>query len=258
MKSFALTGHPIAHSKNPCLFAAAYHGKYAYELLPAGTAEDAMRLFKDNALEGMNVTMPLKAAIIPFMDELDDTVRLLNAANVVVKRNGKLKAYNTDVCGVSGALEAAGVELYELPCLVLGGGGAARAAVAALYKAGAHITVANRTMSKAEDIAGLFDAHVVALEKALQHTSVYNVIVNTTPAGSAIADRLQLGAGQTVLDADYANQPLKEVTLQAGAFYVDGTQWLLHQAFPAYRLFTGEEPDIPAMLEVMNNMLMKK
>ncbi len=258
MKSFALTGNPIAHSKNPLLFAAAYHGKYTYELMPADTAEEAMQLFKENALEGMNVTMPLKAAVIPFMDELDDTVRLLNAANVVVRRNGKLKAYNTDVCGVSGALEAAGVELYELPCLVLGGGGAARAAVAALHRAGACITVANRTMSKAEDIAGLFGTNVIALEKALQDTGAYNVVVNATPAGSAIADRLQLCAGQTVLDADYANKPLKEIALKAGAFYVDGTQWLLHQAFPAYRLFTGEEPDIPAMLEVMNNMLMKK
>lgn len=253
MKSFALTGYPIAHSKTPLLFAAAYHGKYACELMPANTAAEAIRLFKENELEGMNVTMPLKAAIIPFMDELDDMVQLLSAANVVVRRNGKLKAYNTDVLGVSGALEAAGLELNGLPCLILGGGGAARAAAAALCKAGAHVTVANRTASKAEDIANLLGCHVTTWEKAVQDTAAYAVVVNCVPANSAIADRLQLSAGQTVLDADYAGKPLKALALNAGAVYVDGVEWLLHQAFPAFRLFTGEEPDIPAMLEIVNH-----
>ncbi len=250
---FALTGTPIAHSKNPKMFAAAYHGKHSYELMPASTAEEALRLFHEKGMDGMNVTMPLKAAVIPYMDELDDTVRLLNAANVVVRRDGKLKAYNTDVFGVSGALEAAGLSLSGVSCLVVGGGGAARAAVAALHKAGAEVTIANRTIEKAEAIAALFGAGTQPLAQALHTASSYKVLVNCIPASAGALQQLQLQAGQVVLDADYAHKPLLALSGAVGALYVDGLQWLLHQAFPAYRLFTGEEPDIPAMINALHD-----
>jgi shikimate dehydrogenase len=252
IKCFGLAGMPVSQSKSPALFHAAYHGKYEYALLPAATVEEAMRLFRKRGLAGMNITMPLKELMLPFIRTHDANAILLRAVNTVVwQRGGILRGYNTDVQGVMGALTEAGVALLGQGCVVLGAGGAGRAAACALAQADAALTVANRSVDRAEAAAILFRAASCSLTEALQHSDEYDVIVNTLPAAANIAAHLCPKSWQVVLDADYVHKPLQTVCRNAGATYIDGSRWLLHQAIPAYRLFTGEEPDVAAMAQAL-------
>jgi shikimate dehydrogenase len=250
-KRFGIAGMPVSQSKSPALFHAAYHGKYEYVLLPAATADEAMRLFREQGLSGMNITMPLKELMLPFIATLDENATLLRAANTVVLSQGVLQGYNTDVHGVAGALAEAGVPLSGKRCVVLGAGGAGLAAACALTHAGAALTVANRTVDRAEAVAKLFHAASCSLTEALQHSGKYDVIVNTLPAAANIAAQLFPASRQVVMEADYIHKPLQTACRNAGATYIEGSRWLLHQAIPAYRLFTGEEPDVAAMTQAL-------
>lgn len=242
---------PVSQSKSPVLFHAAYHGKYKYALFPAATAAEAMRLFHAHGLSGMNVTMPLKELMLPFVATSDGDAALLQAVNTVVWQQGALRGYNTDVQGVAGALAEAGITVSGRRCVVLGAGGAGRAAACALAHAGATLTIANRTADRAEVTAKLFRAASLSLTEVLQHSDEYEVIVNTLPAAADVAAHLHLTSQQAVLDADYAHKPLQALCRSTGATYIDGNRWLLHQAIPAYRLFTGEEPDVAAMMQAL-------
>jgi len=247
MKRFALTGTSIAHSRSPQLFEAAYHGKYAYELLPATTVEEALRLYEERGLSGMNVTTPFKETIVPYMDIVDEDVRMAGAANIVVCRDNRWAAHNSDVYGAAGALLAADVKLAGKECLVLGCGGAARAATIGLLKNGARVTVANRTVDKIKTLSAYNPVEALCLEDTLSQTAKYAVIVNALPALSGLAERIRIYPYQVVLEADYTCGVLRDVAHKAGAQYLSGLQWLLHQAIPTFRLFTGEEPDIAEM-----------
>jgi shikimate dehydrogenase len=253
-KRFGLAGMPVSQSKSPVLFHAAYHGKYTYELFPAATAEEAMRLFREHGLRGLNITMPLKEPVLPFIAAPSEDAVLLQAVNTVVLQQDELRGYNTDVQGVAGALAEAGVTVRGRRCVVLGAGGAGRAAACALAHAGAMLTIANRSAGRAEAIAQLLRATTVSLTGVLQHSDTYEVIVNTLPAAAGTAVHLRLTPRQAVLDADYAHKPLQALCRNAGATYIDGIRWLLHQAIPAYRLFTGEEPDVAAMAQALKRL----
>jgi shikimate dehydrogenase len=162
-----------------------------------------------------------------------------------------LWGYNTDVQGVAGALAEAGVAVSGRRCVVLGAGGAGRAAACALAQAGAVLTVANRTTDRAKAAAELFHAASSSLAEVWPRSAEYEVIVNTLPSVAGVAAQLRLTPRQAVLDADYAHKPLQALCRDAGATYIDGSRWLLHQAIPAYRLFTGEAPDAAAMAQAL-------
>jgi shikimate dehydrogenase len=211
-----------------------------------------MRLFHEHGLSGMNITMPLKELVLPFITALDDDAALLQAVNTVVLQQGVLRGYNTDVQGVAGALAEAGVTISGRRCVVLGAGGAGRAAACALAHAGAILVIANRSAERAGAAAKLFHAVPLSLTEALQRSAEYEVIINTLPAAAGIATQLRLESRQALLDADYVHKPLQALCRNAGATYIDGSRWLLHQAIPAYRLFTGEEPDVAAMLQALH------
>ncbi len=248
-KKVALTGISISHSKNPKMFAEAYHNNpnYLYGLMPAASAEEAIQLFHANNLCGMNVTAPFKNDILKFVDEQSPEVQAIGAANVVVARNGKLVAYNTDIVGVTESFVQCGITLKGREAVVLGAGGAAQAAVYALQQAGAAVWCANRTESKAVELAAHFGVQALSLTKLSQKIAESTIIVNTLPLDAAILQAFSLQSHHVVLDADYAMQPLREAATKAGAIYIGGLSWVLYQAVPSYYLFTGEEPDIKAM-----------
>ena len=253
MKRFALTGISIDHSRSPQLFEAAYHGKYAYELMPASTAAEALRLYEEKGLSGMNVTTPFKETIVPYMDIINDDVRAIGAANIVFRRDNCWMGHNSDIYGVINPLRDAGINLSGADCLVLGWGGAGRAAALGLMKAGARVTVANRTVAKVEAMSIFSSVEVLPLDEVLKQTEKYTVLVNALPVVHNLAERICLYPHQVVLEADYTCGILQDVARSAGARYLSGLQWLLHQAIPAFRLFTNEEPDIAAMQMLIEN-----
>lgn len=167
---YGLVGGTLAHSYSPAL----HHriGDYPYDLFPMAE-EDLAAFFAARAFDGVNVTIPYKAAVIPYLDEVDSTAAALGAVNTVVNRGGRLFGYNTDAYGMQVLLARAGISLAGENVLILGSGGTAHTAFAVAQAAGAReIRMVSRT--------GKDGALTYAAAAAQSDTTV---ILNTTPVG---------------------------------------------------------------------------
>ena len=157
-----IIGHPISHSISPVFQQAALDfcgvdAEYrAYSVAPEEVGEFVAGLRQPSVL-GINVTVPHKEAVIPFLDEIDDWATEAGAVNTIVNRRGRLTGHNTDGYGFLRALrEGAGFEPKGRATLILGAGGAARGVVLALAREGVgDLTIANRTPERAENLAQL-------------------------------------------------------------------------------------------------------
>ena len=261
----------MSHSLSPRLHNAAFAAlglDYVYVPLPVRGHDVGAAVLGLAALgfRGANVTIPHKAAVMPYLDEIAEDARLAEAVNTITVDGAVLRGYNTDVEGVRGALvAAAGDGLSGEPALILGAGGAARAAALALARRGCRLTVANRSPAAAERLAALMTAGVPGARcgwLALSDLTAgdvcrQRVVVNATSLGMAgegkvpalLADNVT--AGQVVFDAVYASGPTDFLVTAraAGAIVVDGLTMLLGQAAEAFSLWTG----VPAPLEVMRD-----
>ena len=161
-----LLGRTLGHSYSPHI-----HGllaEYEYKLFEK-EPEEVEDFLRSGEFSGINVTVPYKKAVIPFLDELTNTAARLGAVNTVVNRNGRLIGHNTDFFGFQTMLQASGLDVTGKKVLVLGSGGASNTAVAVLKDAGAEVIIISRS---GENNYGNLD----------RHTDV-SVIVNTTPVG---------------------------------------------------------------------------
>jgi shikimate dehydrogenase len=252
-------GSPIRHSRSPALFTAAFAAlglDWAYHAFEVadGDAPAAMAGVRALGLEGVSVTMPHKAAVLPALDEVDEVAAALGAVNCVVRRGATLVGHNTDGAGFLDSLRIdEGIEVAGQRCLVLGAGGAGRAVAQALGRAGAaSITIANRDQGRAvaaADLAGLHGA-VGSADQA----GAADLVVNATSLGMGDDERLPLDPsllhdGQVVVDLVYhpAETPLLRAAAAAGARPVGGLGMLVHQAGHAFRHWTGAEPPLDAM-----------
>ena len=154
----AVVGSPISHSLSPAIYRAAFASQSLvgeYEAIEADQAsiKDVVAQLRARGIRGLSVTMPLKEAIIPLLDKVDDDARLLNAVNCVDFNNGVLTGHNTDGDGCCDALEQQGGALLGgTHAVVLGAGGTARSVALALGRRGTRVAIINRTMEKAEDL----------------------------------------------------------------------------------------------------------
>jgi shikimate dehydrogenase len=271
-----LIGWPVEHSLSPALHGAAFSAcglDYAYVPLPVAAERvgDAVRGLRALGFRGANVTIPHKAAVLPHLDWLERDAALAEAVNtIVVEDDGTLRGYNTDIAGFLRALdEVAGLSGGEeapapgAPALVLGAGGAARAAALALARRGAALTVVNRTASHAARLRDLVTSGVSGanvrvvpwegLDAALIRAQ--RVVVNATSLGMGGAVQVPRGladnvtAGQVVVDFVYTSG-LTGLLAQAqaqGATIVDGLSVLVWQAAAAFKLWTGVQAPVEAM-----------
>jgi shikimate dehydrogenase len=198
----------------------------------------------------MNITAPFKEDFFRLCDTVGGTSKMTGAVNTVVIRNGRLMGHNTDVYGVAQALRANGVTLKGRKAVVLGAGGAAKAAVHALLSGGAKVTVVNRTAQKAQGIAesmgcGHSSLRPVELRGAFKDAEIVVSAVSTT---KRIVPRSLLKETMTILEANYSAQTaLTRDAQQKGCRVIDGREWLLFQGTKAFEIFTGRK----APLEVM-------
>ena len=234
MKRFALIGHPVAGSLSPCLFAAAYQGRYPYDLLDYPRFEDAWKAFL-SGYDGINVTAPFKQDAYASVDVLSPNALETGAVNLVVRSGEGLKGYNTDVDGILGAVRECGFPVSR--ALVVGTGGAARAAVAAARQLGCSVTVAGRSLEKARALG----CPAVSLDQV--HTLTPDLVLYTLPGSAPVPEGLPLD-GAVVLEAEYKASMLSSKPCRA---YLSGLRWLLWQAVAGYSLFTGEQPDVERM-----------
>lgn len=244
MKRFGLIGNPVAGSLSPRLFAAAYDGRYPYDLIEGPDFEQSWQLFLDK-YHGINVTAPFKQLAYGKVDILSETARLSGAVNLVVKTPEGLAGYNTDVDGVRLSLQEAGVQPQE--ALVLGAGGAGRAAAVAALQLGCRVTLINRTEARAQELAGRLGCAWRPFEDLSLVLNYATLLLYTLPVRIEALNQAGL-FGHTVLEADYRHPTLTGIP---GCRYVSGRRWLLHQAVAGYALFTGEPPKTEAMAEVL-------
>ena len=230
-----LLGRKLGHSYSPQIHALL--GNYSYQLFEK-EPEEIGDFLKNGDFTGLNVTIPYKKEVIPFLDELSPAAARLGAVNTIVRRDGKLIGHNTDYFGFRRLVQESGLQVAGKKVLVLGSGGASSTAVAVLQELGAKVTVISRS---GENNYENLDCHADAA-----------VIANTTPVGmypntgkSALSlegfPRLE-----GVLDAVY-NPARTQILLDAerrGLAAVNGLWMLVAQAKESAEWFTGEEiPD---------------
>ena len=270
-KRLYLLGHPIAHSLSPAIQNAALAAMgldWRYELLEcdaAGLPAAAARL-RDADCAGANVTIPHKETIGEYVDEVGASARAIGAINTVVRRDGRLVGENTDAVGLGRSLAEAGVRLDGARALVLGAGGAARAAVYALAQRGARrVSVVNRTHERAvrlvADLAPLFpDVALAAIPTAGESGSI-DVVVDSLPP-SVPVDFAALDLTPDAFACDLAYRPALTPFLQAaaarGARTVGGLGMLVHQAAASLEYWTGQTPPIRVMFSAAHAALNEK
>jgi shikimate dehydrogenase len=268
-----IVGHPIKHSRSPLI-----HGywlkKYgldgSYERIDVEPVNfgEFLRSFRSRGFAGGNVTLPHKEAAFAGVGRRTAQAQRVGAVNTLWAEDGVIWGDNTDVTGFMAHLDASlgtGWEQDVDTALVLGAGGAARAVVAGLQdRPIKRIFVANRTGSKAEDLArdlrpgspvGLETSAWEALERVVPHAQL---IVNTTSLGMAGQPPLTLDlsrAPRRAAVADIVYVPLKTPLLAAAAAQdlrtVDGLGMLLHQAVPGFRRWFGVQPEVTPELRAM-------
>ena len=237
-QNFAVAGNPVSHSLSPLLFDdfAKQNGKnYFYSRILSTNVNNILEIVNAFDIKGLNITSPFKQDILQFVDIKSEEVNILNAANTIVF-NENINAFNTDVSGVINSLKK--YINTQKKAIVLGAGGAAKAAVQGLKILGIEdIFIANRTKEKAKQIADKFDINYLLFENI--KNEYFSIIINTIPVLIGEIGELKVNDKAILFDANYKNKPLKTLATQNNAVYIDGLEWLKEQGKEAYFKMTG-------------------
>ena len=263
---FGVAGNPIAHSLSPLLHNTGFRREHVNAvLLPlkVRTLADLLTLVLELPLSGVAVTMPLKQEVLPHLANMDPLTARIGACNTLrTGADGKLYGFNTDVAGVVRPLEKR-LRLKGARIVVLGAGGAARAAVFGLVDQGAEVFIVNRTHEHAVTLAKATKA------KALKHEQLaknhFDVLINSTPCGMAgskqalpIAEN-ELNAG-LVFDMIYnpMETPLLKLAQSRGIPVIGGLEMFVQQGARQFEIWTGRPAPEAEMLRVVERALRKR
>jgi shikimate dehydrogenase len=246
MNHLAVTGHPVLHSKSPCLFNSAFQtlGIHAgYYRLAVEKMETALAFIKRHQWLGLNVTAPFKQDGLKLANQVSAAAELIGGVNTLVNQAGRMIGYNTDWQGVVGALTTVKPNLTGLKALVLGVGGAGCAAVYGLKHAGADVLISNRTMAKAVGVARRFSCNAVSFDEWPEQLPELDILISTISADYPLPDFSNAKSSLILFDADYAHGRLSYVAQRHGFLLLTGEQWLIHQAIPAFQYFFNQPAD---------------
>ncbi|HST90705.1 MAG TPA: shikimate dehydrogenase [Brevundimonas sp.] len=245
-----VAGQPIAHSLSPAIHnawieAAGLDARYeAFAPVDAGEFAALVKQVRRGALRGLNVTAPFKEQALTLADAASETARTCGSANLLVFEAGRVRADSTDGAGLMAALaeQAPELDVTGRNVAVLGAGGAARAAAAALKMAGARVGVLNRTEARARALADDLGVEVASTEWLGEAA-----LVVTAATGAPTIDPGKLREDAVLMDMTY--RPLLTPFLVAGRAggltTVDGLAMLIGQARPSFAaLFGVAAPDI--------------
>ena len=241
---YGLIGYPIAHSKSPELFRAAYPeaDSLPYDLIEEDDFEKAYRRFLDG-YDAVNVTAPYKGNAFRKVDVADTISRELFAVNILKKKDGKIYGYNSDFWALQKLLEPYADRKQRPRVLVIGCGGAAKAAALAALKLRMQVMVANRDFRKVRDFCFTGGGMIpLRLEQAPQYLAQADILIYGLPLRLDLVDSLPQNL-RVVVEANYKDPCLMQACSDRGIPYISGMDWLREQAISGYRLMTGIEPD---------------
>jgi len=267
-KSFAVIGDPIDHSLSPNIHSAAFRElnldcSYIAYRISKGELEEGVESLKKIKIDGFNVTVPHKVEMMKYLDKVDETCSLIGAVNTVTNKDGVLKGYNTDRDGFLEPFKKRKINLEDTKVLLLGAGGAARAIIAGFAKEKAKgITIANRTLEKAENISEFakkmkLDAKAINIEDVKDSAKDYDIIVNATSVGlkneSSPISLDSIDDKTIVYDIVYIPMQTDFIkkAKEKNAEIIFGYEMLLGQAARTFEIWHGIEAPYNAMKKAL-------
>ena len=262
---YGVAGNPVSHSMSPLMQNSAFRRERlnaVYVPLKTDSVEDLLTLARQLPLSGLSITMPLKQKVLPFLANVDPLTAKLGACNTIrTGADGKLYGFNTDVAGVVRPLEKR-MSLKGASILVLGAGGAARAAVYGLAEKGAKVFIWSRKENTARELAA--SAGATSISRAQIRGTQFDVLINATPCGMTGNHHplpLEPEEWKARLVFDLVYNPLETPLLQEararGIGTIQGVEMFVHQGARQFELWTGKPAPEADMLRVVQFALSK-
>ncbi|MCP5003059.1 MAG: shikimate dehydrogenase [Planctomycetes bacterium] len=265
-KVYGVVGNPVSHSMSPAIHNFSFMEKglnSVYVPLKVVDIGSFIREFKEINFQGFSITIPHKETILPFLDDIDCTAEEIGAINTVVRKNGKFKGYNTDstaaIQGLENNMNNSNVKPLN-KAAIIGAGGVARAVAYGLKAEGYDITIYNRTKARAIQLSHDIGCGYKGLDEICQVDA--NILINCTSIGmfpdieDSPVPKEVFKPGMVVFDAVY-NPIQTRLLLDAsdrGCYTVNGITMFVNQAAEQFRLWTGIEPP----MELMRNVVLDK
>jgi 3-dehydroquinate dehydratase/shikimate dehydrogenase len=262
-KVYGVAGDPIRSSLSPLMLNTAFRRETVnavYLALQTKNVDDLFKLAREIPIQGLSVTMPLKEGVIPFLERTDPLSAKIGAVNTIRRfPDGKFYGFNTDVDAIVRPLERR-LSLRDAKVLVLGAGGAARAAVFGCRDKGAEVFILNRTPETAQKLARQAGAKTVKRDGLAKQS--FDVIINATPAGmsgnktASILTPEELKA-RVVFDLVYnpIETPLLKMARQKGIAVITGVEMFVQQGARQFEIWTGKPAPEEEMLRVVVHAL---
>ena len=263
MKKYFVIGNPIDHSLSPKLHNHWFKENkidaiYDKKKIKENDLKNVFSEFKENKINGINVTVPFKKSVIPYLDELSPEANQTQSVNTIILSNNNLIGHNTDIAGFTQAIKNLNFDIKGKKIFILGAGGVVPSIIFALNKMNvAKIIVSNRTKNKAEELKSRF-LNLDVLDWG--NITDFDVIINATSLGlkkeSINLDFSKLGNNKLFYDVIY--NPLETNFLKEGKKLGNRTEngkfMFVYQAFEAFKLWHGIEPSINnETLEILSN-----
>jgi 3-dehydroquinate dehydratase/shikimate dehydrogenase len=261
-KIYGVAGNPIRSSLSPIMMNTAFRRETVnavYLALQTTKVTDLLKLVHEIPIQGVSITMPLKQEIIPHLEQTDPLSAKIGAVNTIRLLDGKLYGFNTDVAGIITPLEKRLV-LRGAKVLVLGAGGAARAAVFGLREKGAEVFILNRTPETAQKLARQSGSKTIKKDAVAK--TQFDVIINATPVGMAgnkapaLLEAKDLNT-KLVFDLVYnpLETPLIRLARQNGINIITGVEMFVQQGARQFEIFTGKPAPEEEMFRVVLHAL---
>ena len=254
MKKFLVIGNPINHSLSPKLhnyWIKNYNINAIYEKqkLNENELENLILQVKEKKINGVNITVPFKKAVIPFLDKLTTEAENTQSVNTIYLENDKITGHNTDIEGFENSIKKFKLDIAKKKIFILGAGGVVPSIIFALNKMGvSKVIISNRTKKKAEKLKNLFDNLDIVDWGEVPN---FDMIINATSLGLKKEDKINLNfssIGQNKFFYDVIYNPKETNFLKdakkSGNIAVNGKLMFIYQAHSAFNIWHGIKPDI--------------
>ena len=254
MKKYLVIGNPIEHSQSPQLHnywikKNNINGIYEKQLFHKHELKDLIFKVKEKKINGINITVPFKKEIIPYLDELSPEAKLTGSVNTINLVKEKVVGYNTDITGFEFAIKDINFDLNKKKVLILGAGGVVSSIIFALNKMRiSEVTITNRTREKAENLKDIFRNLKIVDWGVIPY---FDVIINATSLGLHDSENIDLDfskVGKNKLFYDVIYNPKETNFLKKakkmGNKTENGKKMFVYQAAAAFKIWHNIQPEI--------------